>query len=269
MDTNRAKLAIVAKLASILKLSERHQKIERCSHENFLKSSAQKITFERLIDIGAAEGDFSKKTLKYFPKISIVAIEPLEEFQSALRGNLAEAIGARIVKKAAWHSTQQITLNVHPDLFGSSLFREVEGALVDGSPREVPTTTLRTFLKDDVPTIIKLDVQGAELAILETIRKYLTSTESEIAIVVETNLFENMVGSKNTIDRLFAFFSEIGMVLYDIVGIMYRPLDNALMQLDLVFIRDGSILRSDHRYANYNQRMSQFRKARNELKNKT
>ncbi len=50
---------------------------------------------------------------------------------------------------------------------------------------------------------------------------------------------------------------ECGFVCYDIFGFQYRLLDNALSQVDMVFVKEKGLFRSDHSYATREQRAAQ------------
>ncbi|MEN3793297.1 hypothetical protein [Fulvimarina sp. MAC3] len=44
------------------------------------------------------------------------------------------------------------------------------------------------------------------------------------------------------------FMEEQGFVIYDISGMTRRPLDKTLAQVDVVFVREESALRTDRRW---------------------
>ncbi len=50
---------------------------------------------------------------------------------------------------------------------------------------------------------------------------------------------------------------ELGFATYNIVGRLYRPLDDALAQVDVVFVQEAGRFRKDHFYATPEQRMLQ------------
>jgi len=49
-------------------------------------------------------------------------------------------------------------------------------------------------------------------------------------------------------DEVIAFLNERGFVIYDVLSLNRRPLDSALAQLDVLFVKRNSSLRSDHRW---------------------
>jgi FkbM family methyltransferase len=179
-------------------------------------------------------------------------IEPVAEFEASLR-EICGRYKAEYVLAAAGEAPGTATLNVHPDRVGSSLLKEVEGASVDGAPRQVPVVTI-----DDVcaekklagPYLIKVDVQGAELQVLAGARRTLEETE---AVILEVTLFGILIGGPQLYDAI-AWMKGMGFVAYDIFGFLYRPLDNALAQADIVFVRERGMFRESQAFATPEQR---------------
>ena len=155
-------------------------------------------------------------------------------------------------------------LNVHRDKVGSSLLKEVEGAAVDGAPRQVPVVTI-----DDVcaekdlngPYLIKVDVQGAELQALVGATRTLRETE---AVILEVTLFGTIIGGPQFSD-VVVFMKQHGFVAYDFCGFLYRPFDNGLSQVDMVFVREQGLFRRSHVFATPEQRKVQFQSAEAEF----
>ena len=50
------------------------------------------------------------------------------------------------------------------------------------------------------------------------------------------------------LDEMLAWLSQRGFVAYDICGLTRRPLDDALWQTDMIFVRKDDPLRRDKRY---------------------
>jgi hypothetical protein len=57
----------------------------------------------------------------------------------------------------------------------------------------------------------------------------------------------------------------IGFVVYDIMGLQYRPLDCALSQADLAFVKESGPFRRTHFYATPSQRTEQNRRIQAQL----
>jgi FkbM family methyltransferase len=216
---------------------------------------------EAVIDVGAASETIGLYDL--FSESRILLIEPLAEFEPQLK-RICGRHGAQYVLAAAGAARGMATLNVHPDGVGSSLLKEVEGPSVDGTPREVPVVTLDEICAEKNfwgPYLIKVDVQGAELQVLAGAQRTLLETE---AVILEVTLFGTMIGGPQLHD-VVTKMKEYGFVVYDAFGFHYRPLDDALCQLDVVFVRENGRFRESHAYATPQQRGEQFSSARLEF----
>jgi FkbM family methyltransferase len=203
-----------------------------------------------VIDVGVAYR--TAELYDAFPKADILLIEPLTEYEPFLR-KICSEYKAQYVLAAAGAVAGTATLNIHDDMTGSSLLKESDGASVDGTPREVPVVTI-----DDVcaqkklngPYLIKIDVQGAELQVLAGALRTLEQTE---AVILEVSLFGFLIGGPQFFE-IMSRMKEYGFVAYDVCGFLYRPLDNALAQMDMVFVREDGRFRQSHAYGTPEQR---------------
>jgi FkbM family methyltransferase len=208
-----------------------------------------------VIDVGAAAQTL--ELYEEFANSSLLLIEPLVEFEPFLQ-RICSGYKAQYVLGAAGEVPGSATINVHPDKFGSSLLKEVEGALVDGTPREVPMVTVDQVCAEKNlkgPYLIKVDVQGAELQVLGGAHCTLGQTE---AVILEVTLFGTMIGGPQVFD-IVHWMKNSGFVVYDIFGFHYRPLDNALCQVDMIFVREQGRFRQTHIYATPEQRAAHTR----------
>jgi FkbM family methyltransferase len=196
-----------------------------------------------VIDVGVGYGTIP--LYEAFPSARLVLIEPLAEFGAALDG-LARTYGAELVKAAAGAAPGTATMHVSPYLEGSSLL--VENVDIGGmSAREVPMVTIdatceRSGLRG--PFLLKVDVQGGELEVLDGTAATLLATE---AVILEVSLFRFMEGGPDLAD-VVAYMKARGFVAYDIWGGHLRPLDRSLAQVDMVFVREGGRFRRSHTY---------------------
>lgn len=203
-----------------------------------------------LIDVGVA---YHTQTLyQQFPSAAILLIEPLAEFEASLR-LICSKYKAQYVLAAAGAGPGHATINVHADKTGSSLLREVEGASVDGTPRRVPVVTIDQECATrnlTGPFLIKIDVLGAELQVLAGAVTTLKQTE---VVILEARLFGLYEGGSQLYD-IVSKMKEFGFVIYDVYGLLYRPLDSALAQINLLFVREDGLFRKSHAFATPEQR---------------
>jgi FkbM family methyltransferase len=208
-----------------------------------------------VIDAGVANA--TPELYQTFRNASILLIEPLVEFEPFLR-RICSTYNAQYVLAAAGQAPGSATFNVHADKFSSSLLKEVEGATVDGTPRTVPVVTIDQLAAEknlSGPFLIKLDVQGAELQVLAGATRTLLETE---AVILEVTLFGTMIGGPQFFD-IVSRMKELGFVAYDIFAVNYRPLDGALAQIDMIFVREDGLFRQSHAFATPEQRRAQDR----------
>jgi FkbM family methyltransferase len=206
-----------------------------------------------LFDVGAAFGDFSRSCSALFPGAHYVLIEPLKEFVPAIEAVASTIERSTYVPAAAGGQEGSLPIYVHADLWGSSTYRETEGVHVDGVERTVSVRTLDSLCREHRlpgPYLIKVDVQGAELDVIAGARQALGQTE---VLILETSLFRSYVGGPQFCDVVVQM-KDLGFVVYDIFGAMYRPLDGALAQVDLVLVKEEGRFRRQHIYATPEQR---------------
>ena len=211
------------------------------------------VTINTVLDVGAAHGDWSRQCAEVLPDAHYALFEPLEEYRPYLEGARAALRSAEIFSLAIQHEAGTRTINVHPDLVGSSLYRENEDSDVNGVERTVAVDSLdavcaRTSFAP--PFLLKADVQGAEMDVLRGAKE----TLSDCAFVIlETSLFD-FYGHGSTVNDTIRIMTDAGFALYDIFGLSHRPLDGALAQVDLCFVAADGPFRQQHFFATSEQR---------------
>ncbi len=212
---------------------------------------------QTVIDVGAGFG--TPCLYDNFPKAKHILIEPLEENRLYLEKIARELPGSEYLIAAAHAATGNVVLHVHPDLLGSSLYWEEEDSDVNGIPRTVPAVTLDEVCQKRNclgPYLIKVDTQGSELDVLRGASRILQETEY---VVLEVSLF-NFFKQGPQIFDVITFMKTMGFVVYEALDYKYRPLDGAMAQMDLVFVRETGIFRKQHSYATRDQRKQHTKK---------
>jgi len=193
-----------------------------------------------VIDVGIAFG--TPPIYDAFPRARYFLIEPVAECRPVLE-RLKQRLNAEYFLVAAGAENKEVTLNVHDDISGSSLFPQVEGKVFDGEARPTPMRRLDSLLPESLehPVLLKLDTQGAEIEIL----KGLGSRIDEIdLLIVETTMMQVRHGIPEFAD-VVRFCDDAGFAVYDVLEGHMRALDGALAQIDLAFVRKDSALRSE------------------------
>jgi FkbM family methyltransferase len=198
-----------------------------------------------VIDVGVATGTY--ELYKTFPNAKHLLIEPLREFENDLK-QISSKYNAEYVIAAAGPRSGTVEINVHPDLLGSSIYKESDGSYVDGTSRRVPVVTIDALCNERHlvrPYLIKVDVQGAERLVLDGAQKVLKDTE---VVILEVHFFQFHINGPQFFDMV-SYMKKYGFVVYDIFGGYNRPLDYALASVDMVFVKENGMFRINHSFA--------------------
>lgn len=209
-----------------------------------------------ILDVGAARGEWALEAARVWPNAKFLLIDPLDENRAALAQAVGRMHDAAFQLAAAGREVGSTVIHVHPDLDGSSLYQEREETIA-GTSRSVTATTVDRSVVDhelDGPYLLKADVQGAELAVVQGAAATLAATEF---VVLEVSLFDFFLGAAPQLEDLVAAMGVRGFVAWDIFGMGYRPIDGALAQVDMAFVRRDGIFRRIQQYATEEQRREQ------------
>jgi FkbM family methyltransferase len=196
-----------------------------------------------IVDVGAFQGDWSKLVRQIWPASRLFMIEP----------NLANH--AQLVAVA-----KNLDASLFCDLLGAENDRPVQfNVMGSGSSimserslvgRTIETRRLRTLdsllsgIELEPPGLLKIDAQGYELQILKGASQVLSAFD---AVLLEIATIEINEGAP-LLHEAVVFMKMLGFVAYEILEIHRRPLDQALNQVDIVFVREQSRLIEDRRH---------------------
>jgi FkbM family methyltransferase len=95
-----------------------------------------------------------------------------------------------------------------------------------------------------IPDMLKIDTQGFEYSVLKGCETYLSRVS---VLLIECNFLEIYQNVKLA-GELITYLGGFGFVIYDVSEIHRRPLDNALVQMDFVFVKHDAVWRQDKRW---------------------
>jgi FkbM family methyltransferase len=190
-----------------------------------------------VIDVGAQIGTF--ELYETFPQSKHLIIEPVKEHGPQLLHICRQLPDAEVIIAAVTAVSGTVKLSVTQNFQYASIVKtKIEG-------RELRTIDGITL--DDVcrerqlqgPYLIKIDVDGLEVDVLKGAVHILNETEY---VIVESTLF-------GQIYEVMDFLRVHGFVAYDIVDVMYRPIDFALWQVDMAFVKKEGQFRQNKSFA--------------------
>lgn len=192
---------------------------------------AKVISVDSIVDIGVAQG--TPELYRSFKGKKFLLVEANPLFADRLK-ELKREVPAQVEMvfcgsksgTASLHAPKNgraSSLYVHPDIHAEQMFT-------------VPVETLDTLIERNQikgSLLVKIDVEGAEMEVLEGATKTLERT---VAVILEVSWGRGFVGGSGYAD-LFDFLHEHGFVLFNIVeggGILEH---GRLVHADFVFIK--------------------------------
>lgn len=197
-----------------------------------------------IFDIGVATG--TPDLYAAFPNAFYYFIDPSRESVPYMN-SLRDKMKGRMFNVALSDKAGEVTLNVpgHHHYGGSSTARTFE----TGWSYKVIAKRLDQLVPTFWPPVLcKIDVQGAAVSVLRGATDILDRMD---VLIVETN---TLTPAGDDVAGVISILNAYGFSLYDIADINRRPLDNAIGQVDLVFVKRDSHFRKDVRWSNQERR---------------
>ena len=192
-----------------------------------------------VIDVGVGYG--TPPLYSKFPEARHLLIEPLKEFECWMQ-DICKRCKAEYILAAAGPSAGEGEIGVSPDLVGSSMLR------MGMERRRTPIITINDACRErnlKGPFLIKADVQGAELLVIEGAGEILSDTE---LVILETSFFSFHKGCPELFE-VMRYMKEKGFVAFDFFSGHNRPLDGSRAQVDVAFVKENGMFRTSHDWA--------------------
>jgi len=196
--------------------------------------------FATVLDVGGHHGQFTLFALERFPKAQIITFEPQAEGIAKIRSAIAGDPRVTIQNYALSDSVGEAELHISKRSDSSSLLPIGEGQTTaypgteEATTEEIQLETLDNLVTEPLtePTLLKVDVQGAELSVLRGAEKTLESIDS---IFVECSFVELYEGQALA-NEVIEFLAARGFNLAGVFGPAYDS-DGRCLQVDALFTR--------------------------------
>ncbi|MDD5262135.1 MAG: FkbM family methyltransferase [Methylacidiphilales bacterium] len=193
-----------------------------------------------VIDVGASCGVWSDTVKRVFPHARYILIDPLASKYRDMSTCYSDANPEfEWIEAAASNGTGQTSLQVSPDLYGSSLLRPADFRCYESVPVEITTIdNIASAKKLSGHGILKIDVQCAEHMVLAGAQKTLAQID---VLVLELSLVRYANEAKIFKEMLDLIYS-LGFRYYDDAGVWRSPVNGTLLQKDIVSVRQDVFL---------------------------
>lgn len=196
-----------------------------------------------VLDVGANEGQFARRLRAWGYRGRIVSFEPFGGAFEVLSRRAAADPDWSVHRLALGDDDGTATLQVAAQTVFSSLLSPTEaltGAFAGAATRATEEVPLRRLdglfgqVADGARRIfLKVDVQGAELAVLRGARETLPAVTG---VQVEVTL-RRLYAGEATLTELVAALEDAGLMLSLLDGVAWDPATGAALALDAVFLR--------------------------------
>jgi FkbM family methyltransferase len=199
--------------------------------------------FATVIDVGANRGQFAVFATHRFPRAQLICFEPLEEPRRKVQQVVGGSGRLRLIDVAVGAEDGEAEFHVSASDDSSSLLpigqrqREVFPGTEERTTIQVPVQRLDHALKPadlQSPTLLKIDVQGGELGVLQGAQGLLDAIG---AVLVEVSFVELYAGQALA-DDVWRCLVGNGFACRGIWSLTYGPAGECL-QGDLLFARAG------------------------------
>ena len=187
-------------------------------------------------DIGAARGEWARLAASVWPHAAIVGFEPNARERAAL-----DATASALVK-FSYHLCclgERAGEIRYEDKGTQTSVLDAGGAL---GAAVSPMHRLDALIAEGRvagPDFLKLDVQGYELEVLRGAEQAMRGAR---AVLLEVS-FEEFFPGVPTVENVVAFMDARGYAWHDVMGIIRRPDDDCLFQMDVLFVKKDDVLR--------------------------
>lgn len=203
--------------------------VERLSHE---------ISPHCVIDVGVAEG--TPDLYKHFPSQRYLLVEANPVYHQHL-ARLSEILNAAVENVFCGEDVGTAQLISYSDPRKSSIFETTRSLRVEKTIA-VPVEPLDLLVERHQltgPFLLKIDVEGAELAVIRGATETLRNCE---AVIAEASILPKFKGGPEFAD-LVQLMSERGFAVYDILAGVNHPKTGSLFQVDLIFVKKDASVR--------------------------
>ena len=215
-----------------------HQGLARFSRIVSVIKQDPNVRNHPIIDVGANKGEWTRQLLSLFPEVSVLMIEANARHTDSLQSlnkPFQIALLAETEKVVPFYTAPQT------EGTGDSMYRENTYHYDNATVSMCSTRTLDAVITGALPaspiSLMKLDVQGAELDVLNGGLGALSRTD---ALIVETAMFSYNAGAP-MFAQVVAFLEKKDFVVIDILELIEMPC-KLTSQVDLLFARRGGFL---------------------------
>ena len=195
-----------------------YQLVHKLKHHNF--------DIKNILDIGAHKGEWTKKFREYFPDVHSLMIEANPNHAEFLQhvGEFEIALLGKNNEEVDYYECTDIQNN-----HGNGIYKENTNVPFKAKKRKM--VTLESLVSGQFD-LIKMDVQGAELDIIQGSPSIIHNTKY---LWLEVNVHNYNIGAPRA-GQIIAYLDQIGFEIFDVADVNHFGNEGHLLSMDLLFI---------------------------------
>ena len=200
------------------------------------------VQFGTIIDVGASDGRWTSEAMEQFPGAHYLLFEAQPVHFPALDAFASKHKSVHVSKAAASDQAGYVHFDAEDPFGGQVIAGDIDGKVI-----KVPATTIdEEVTKRELPApfFVKLDTHGHEVKILEGAKQTLSRA---CAVLLECYNFRLCDGCL-LIHETCSLMEKGGFRLADMADPLWRPKDQMLWQLDMLFLKEGFHAFEDSNY---------------------
>jgi FkbM family methyltransferase len=219
-----------------------HELSRLTAHKAWFRS----MDFKTVVDVGAYLGAFAFAMRVMLPKVQLYCFDPLAENIGQIKKNLNKWGKLNVFQTALGNQRGMVQFNLN-DFRASSSMLEMDLKHKHEFPNTVHTRKIdvpMAFLDDFLPKIkfirpmlLKIDVQGYELDVLEGASKILSLVDHLILEVSYQKLYEK----QPLFDDIYKYLGKRGFEFAGNMDSLFSPKNGLILQSDALFIRRAAV----------------------------
>jgi FkbM family methyltransferase len=195
-----------------------YQLVHKLKHHNF--------DIKNILDIGAHKGEWTKKFREYFPDVHSLMIEANPNHAEFLQhvGEFKIALLGKNNEEVDYYECTDVQNN-----HGNGIYKENTNVPFKAKKRKM--VTLESLVSGQFD-LIKMDVQGAELDIIQGSPSIIHNTKY---LWLEVNVHNYNIGAPRA-GQIIAYLDQIGFEIFDVADVNHFGNEGHLLSMDLLFI---------------------------------
>lgn len=204
----------------------------------------EKLNIQTIIDVGARTGGYASKARALFPNAHIYSIEALEEPFRELVSRFSDDKRFKAFNIGVSNMEGTVSFFLCDDNPGSSSLLKMEALHKEAYPFakenteiQINVTTMDKLFRNEVMAdnlLIKLDVQGAELMVLEGAKNLLERAKLVYSEISFNQLYEDAA----SLEDLQSYLKKYGFVVRGIENVSRSLVDGIFLQADVFFVKN-------------------------------